>query len=159
VPLSTRSWLDDRCARGDGTVKRYPSQWEEAEADFWGATALGLWLETEKNLMLRKKKANDLVARLCLEKGHELGRDPEEESRRSRKAPDPSKCEEMPASGYELPDLKTSEEEPHQHQRVRLNRNYLRNSDLRRALGCPITDADVAVECSPLTGEIIRHPW
>lgn len=146
-----------RC--GAGSLEKFPTQWREAEADFWGASALANWVKKLPNQKDRNDYFNSIAAQWCLEeragfksnrtskplsqKGQQLIREYNELMNSQKQA-----CEATPSRTLARP-LPQPWIDPHQSLARRFNRNYLRNSDLRDALGCGYFPGQITESCSP----------
>ncbi len=146
---------------GDTALDDYPSQWDEAEADFWAASGVALWLgDRFPKLTDRSRAFEEMWTQFCAEEQVEL--------RSQQNAPPELKtlaswlndvqnsplnsassgCVDKPLDhGRPLPKPWLS---PHQSIAQRANRNYMRNSDLRRVLGCQPNEPKIPMTCSPL---------
>jgi hypothetical protein len=162
-----------RC--GDTALKDYPTQWNEAQADFWAASGLARWLAADfKTPERRARAAYEMWAQFCADGSQTVaavektnagtedifraafglteaefpGQFNEILAKKWPKDPEkPKSCDEIP------PPRKARLPEPwkdaHQEWGWRANRNYLRNADLRAALGCPDYDPLIPFAASP----------
>ncbi|MGK5082149.1 hypothetical protein WDW37_02505 [Bdellovibrionota bacterium FG-1] len=143
--------LQKRCSVG--ALSPYPSQWEEAEADFWAGTALAQYFESQANLDLgaKRKVFQRIATSWCIDDSAQPFSTPsptETPLDIYEEASQEPSCEDLPANPKMT--LPPKWGDSHQDTTVRFNRNFLRNSDLRRALGCSTTSPAVAMSCSPL---------
>lgn len=147
-PEGTSSRIRSRC--GLGAHHGYPSQWNEAEADFWGATATALWLEeTYADPAARAHAIYESTAQWCADSTLEHARPRPthpDVKRANALLEEPEDCEREFAAAR-APAV-AAWKDPHQDWATRINRNVLRNDDLRRALGCP-SRPEVPMSCSP----------
>ncbi len=153
-PIQNDSGFDAARCTGE-KQKAYPSQWSESESDFWGASALATYLRSMPEPERRKIFAES-VAQWCEGvQAHE--RVPPSKylayvtSKLTPKPPEPtSVTQPKTASKSRIPPWNDS----HQDWSVRVNRNILRNADLRDTLGCVVSSkrsilTDIPVSCSP----------
>jgi hypothetical protein len=169
----------ERCA--DTSDSRYPAmqylaQWNEAEADFWGASAQAVHLRSLTPEQ-RRKSFGESIAMWC---SHARRDHDNYENKYSRFMLDSSVDFQPPISRQNLESTRgdgvgagglTKTEgglaphsrydkpkpwfDPHQDWKVRVNRNILRNSDLREVLGCAGSTnrsafTAIPVTCSPM---------
>jgi hypothetical protein len=156
-PMLVTDEYNQHC--GVTALDGYPAQWDEAEADFWAATGIAQWLGDPKRYPTQVERmeafygmwsencalANDLE-NLAWDLAPPVTPAPEE-----KVAAGPSKskdCKETPRKPAKGDPWK----DPHQGDgwRERANRNFMRNSDLRKALGCPDKDPKIPLTCSPI---------
>lgn len=153
---------------GFGGFNSHQSQWNEAEADFWGASALAIYLtKTHHSPNDRQSAFADVITQFCadikLETRIASQRDPlfaasaqdplQASAATVSLAFDESDCTLNPNpkiwAKYQKQKNKSSPNAgKYQSLGIRLNRNYLRNSDLREAIGCSLSEK-VPVACSP----------
>jgi hypothetical protein len=155
------SFATPRCATIPelGARPGYPSQWDEAQADFWAASALALHLE---NLPAseRRDAFGEIVGHWCVQA------DPGSET---SEIPQVFADVNQVLSG--IPPAASANPEPlstlkpwlnHQAWDTRIERNFLLNQDLRTALGCDGLErrliVPVGATCSPRRGLITPVP-
>lgn len=170
-----------RC--GWSAVPGYPSQWLEAEADLWGATGMAQWMtERVKSKDERARLVYDTWAEFCADaaelKNDKMGWPPDllDDSKALNDEPAAKKtaatgpgdksgltivdsnaqpvdaCKSRPAKGT-LPAEPWGD--PHQPWGLRANRNFMRNLDIRKALGCDLSDKRIPLTCSPLGRSVV----
>lgn len=158
---------EKRCSFNE--VKGHPSQWREAEADFWAASTIATYLKSRKlseaatrtealrplwfwcmESKIRKERLDARVSGRNWTVRIDYDESPKEKKDRDQKDGDPKKaCETQPRDSKQR--AIAAWDVPHQNWALRFNRNVLRNSDLRDVLNCPSTE-QVPVTCSPTTG-------
>lgn len=160
-PLPKPGTLEARCE--PYALPEFPGQWVEAEADFWSASGMAIWLEQRfPESAARRRFAYENWAGLCQAGAETRGANMRQEARDDEDArlyrrlkealvdrakPAVLECATRPAEPGPAP---KPWKDPHQSDDVRANRNLLRNSDLRRALGCdPRPRGDIPLTCSP----------
>jgi len=131
----------ERC--GKDSAKQFPTQWAEAEADFWSASAFAVWLESKHpETKLRKRAFKEVAYFMCEESGfkeEEISPNLESLAAKSKKCEIQANRAVQPATGWSS----------HPPTPKRFNRNLLRNADLRNALGCKLS-SDIPMAASPL---------
>lgn len=155
------AFANPRCASIPelGARRGYPSQWSEAQADFWAASALALHLENI-SLSERRNAFGEITGHWCAQ------------------AEPAFEVSEMPQVFSEvnqilstIPEVNTGDPQPlpglkpwfsHQDWHARIERNFLLNQDLRTALGCDGLErrliVPVGATCSPRRGLITPIP-
>ncbi|MBI3555980.1 MAG: hypothetical protein HY074_06940 [Deltaproteobacteria bacterium] len=143
------------CGRDETFQYHWPSQWVEAEADFISASATATWFKEAKlGTLERTKIITDYAVDFCVREQLTA------EGGNTKKASSPGLLEAgeykpiLMAKGYtrscsESPRTPMKQEwRTHQSYPLRINRNLMRNFDLRDAIGCQ-PDPAVPVTCSP----------
>lgn len=124
---------------GFGAASTHPSQWKEASSDFWGASALATYLTRKFPDSRERARAFARVsAQWCLEASLSPPVKPEASG---------GSCESQIREDY-----RANAQAPHSEYlefKARFDRNALRNADLRKALGCRLSE-EVPTACSPL---------
>ena len=166
---SIETRLLSRCGFVFGKSGRYymrPPEWEEAEADFWGASAFANYLtERFPTASIRKERVRADLRVRCANSAHLRSKEktvkdavssflngsskvvPENYFNKNTKCsgrPDPITWKNAVKNGVVV-----LSDDTHQPWGARINRNYLRNADLRKALGCSLSK-EVPFACSPL---------
>ena len=131
-------------------VPRALPEWDEAEADFWAASAFALWLEQQSpDPAQRRTIALRMVASTCA-----TNKQKAREERLSQIYTEPESnggCYSQPKAGYaESAPVRSKKDltDVHQDWATRINYNYLRNSDFRRTIGCALS-LEIPLSCSP----------
>jgi hypothetical protein len=156
-PTLVTEEYNQRC--GVTATDGYPAQWTEAEADFWAATGIAQWLGDSKRYPTEFQRMDAFYAMWsenCALAGDlaDLSWDlapPITPPDTEKVAAGPGKtkaCKDTPRK----PTKSDPWKDPHQGDgwRERANRNFMRNSDLRKALGCPDRDPHIPLTCSPI---------
>lgn len=146
APDFQRFGFPDGYCRND-EMPDFPSQWNEAEADLWAASALAEWLTQKpanRGFQDRRGAMSEIMGGLCLDEKRPINDsfDP------PAKDEPPARCSTVSA----VPGVNTSRMKSwlaHQSYTLRYDGNYLSNSDLRAALGCSFEQARVPATCSP----------
>ncbi|MBI3543126.1 MAG: hypothetical protein HY075_07625 [Deltaproteobacteria bacterium] len=133
----------------------FPAQWDEAEADFWAATGMAQWLtENYPSQQERMSAFYGVWAEHCASID-KLGEE-SAESELFSKVKFAGKAEAGKSEGgngclakTKAPTKALAWNDTHQSRALRANRNYMRNSDLRRALGCT-ANPEIPLTCSPI---------
>ncbi len=150
MDLGKLSTLENRC-RSDNL----PTQWQEAEADAWGATALSDYFKSQiPNLRERNDQTLKALEMSCLFKFSSQVSPPSKLSRAIHHYVLPPLCRQGSfmvglAAGVLDSALTEKAWDPHQKWAFRMNRNFLRNTDLREALGCSPDNPAIGATCAP----------